>query len=382
MDNMLTNFSNINFLKGSDLSVFKDVNSKILNYFKDFGAKEVELPTLFNFEILLNLYGEDLRSRAFNINDPLTGEKILRPEFTVPMVIMHMNSKKKYEIYSYSGCVWRKQISSSSEKNEIPQVGIEIFHKKNSSMYDAKVFKLFFDIINFDSIELEIGDLGVLRSILDLIEISDYKKRILLKHIWRPKRFLNLIEKFSDNKLSLKSEKYLLDLKKLDQIKKSFDKGEKIFGLRTIDEIKERINLINEENYTLPINKKDKDLIIKVQSLSCKLDKAPCILESLFGKEKKFLESIDKLKERNEELINLKINIKDILFAVSHLRSGAEFYDGFTFGFFKKNDKNLPALAKGGRYDALTKIIRSGESLPSIGGMIRPDLYSDLVEKQ
>ncbi len=381
MDDMIKNFSNINFLEGSDLSIFKDVNSKIMKYFEDFGAKEVELPTLLNFEILLNLYGEDLRSRAFNINDPLTGEKILRPEFTVPMVIMHMNGKKKYNIYSYSGYVWRKQISSSSEKNEIPQVGIEIFHEKDSSKHDAKVFKLFFDIINFDCVEFEIGDLGVLRSILDLIEISDYKKRILLKHIWRPKRFLSLIEKFSDNKLGLKSEKYLLDLKKLDNINKSLDNGKTIFGLRSIDEIKERIDLINEENYTSPINHKDKELITKVQSLSCKLDKAPLMLENLFGIEKKFLESIEKLKERNEELKKLKINIKNILFAVSHLRSGAEFYDGFTFGFFKKNDKNLPALAKGGRYDALTKIIGNGERLPAIGGMIRPDLYSILRKK-
>ena len=382
MDDMLKKFSNYNFLQGSDLSSLKNVTSKIMKYFEDFGAKEVELPTLFNFEILLNLYGEDLRSRAFNINDPLTGEKILRPEFTVPMVMMHMSRKKKYGIYSYNGCVWRKQISSSSEKNEIPQVGIEIFHEENSAKYDAKVFKLFFDIINFDCVEFEIGDLGVLRSILDLIEISDYKKRILLKHIWRPKRFLSLIEKFSDTRLALKSERYLLDLKKLDQIKSSLDNGKSIFGLRTIDEIKERINLINEENYTLPINQKDKDLIIKVQSLSCKLDKAPFILEGLFGEEKKFLNSIDKLKERNEELKNLKININDILFAVSHLRSGAEFYDGFTFGFFKKNDKNLPAIAKGGRYDALTRIIGNGEGLPAIGGMIRPDLYSFLLEKQ
>ncbi|MDF1727553.1 MAG: ATP phosphoribosyltransferase regulatory subunit, partial [Sulfitobacter sp.] len=54
------------------------------------GAVLVEPPLLQPAATLLELYGEDIRARAYVTSDALRGEQMLRPDFTVPVVQMHM----------------------------------------------------------------------------------------------------------------------------------------------------------------------------------------------------------------------------------------------------------------------------------------------------
>jgi ATP phosphoribosyltransferase regulatory subunit len=55
-----------------------------------------------------------------------------------------------------------------------------------------------------------------------------------------------------------------------------------------------------------------------------------------------------------------------------------EYYDGFTFAFVGPAD--LPPVASGGRYDALTAVLGQGRSIPAVGGIIRPNLVAALKE--
>ena len=54
------------------------------------GAQLVDPPILQPADTLLDLYGEDIRGRAYTTRDPLAGELMLRPDFTVPVVQMHL----------------------------------------------------------------------------------------------------------------------------------------------------------------------------------------------------------------------------------------------------------------------------------------------------
>ena len=55
-----------------------------------------------------------------------------------------------------------------------------------------------------------------------------------------------------------------------------------------------------------------------------------------------------------------------------------EYYDGFVFGFHGPD--SMPAIASGGRYDALTAVLGLGRSIPAVGGVIRPGLVAQLSE--
>ena len=73
------------------------------------GAQVVKADVLQPAETLLDLYGEDIRGRAYLTADPLRGEMVLRPDFTVPVVQMHMESHADPARYTYAGKVFRKQ---------------------------------------------------------------------------------------------------------------------------------------------------------------------------------------------------------------------------------------------------------------------------------
>ena len=58
--------------------------------FEEAGAVVVDPPLLQPADLLLDLYGEDIRARAYVTSDGVRGEQMLRPDFTVPVVQMHM----------------------------------------------------------------------------------------------------------------------------------------------------------------------------------------------------------------------------------------------------------------------------------------------------
>ena len=54
-----------------------------------------------------------------------------------------------------------------------------------------------------------------------------------------------------------------------------------------------------------------------------------------------------------------------------------EYYEGFVFEITAPADSgkqsDLPPLAGGGRYDAMTQRLGAAQPIPAVGGMIRPE---------
>ena len=92
--------------------------------FRAAGAVPVEADILLPAETLLDLYGEDIRARAYVTSDPLRGEMMLRPDFTVPVVQAHMAHGADPARYCYLGEVFRKQDHRGPRANEYLQVGL------------------------------------------------------------------------------------------------------------------------------------------------------------------------------------------------------------------------------------------------------------------
>ena len=90
------------------------------------GAMRVEPAALQPADVLLDLYGEDIRARAFVTRDE-GAEMMLRPDFTVPIVRLHMDAGAEPARYVYCGPVWRRQEAGSERPREYLQAGLEIF---------------------------------------------------------------------------------------------------------------------------------------------------------------------------------------------------------------------------------------------------------------
>ncbi|MDZ7909203.1 MAG: ATP phosphoribosyltransferase regulatory subunit [Gemmobacter sp.] len=129
--------------------------------FRATGATAVEADILQPAETLLDLYGEDIRARAYVTQDPLRGEMMLRPDFTVPVVQAHMAGGADPARYCYMGEVFRKQDHIGPRASEYLQVGFEVFDR-DAPQADAEVFALFAGLLAPLGLQALTGDIGIL----------------------------------------------------------------------------------------------------------------------------------------------------------------------------------------------------------------------------
>ena len=90
--------------------------------------------------------------------------------------------------------------------------------------------------------------------------------------------------------------------------------------------------------------------------------------------------AVDRLAARLDALAARGIAPEALRFEASFGRTTLEYYDGFVFGALPRGRDDLPPIASGGRYDALTRVLGRGRGIPAVGGMIRPEALVALRE--
>lgn len=101
-----------------------------------FGTEPVDTPVIQPAEPFLDMAGEDLRRRIF-MTESETGESLcLRPEFTIPVCLSHIeNATGTPRRYSYLGEVFRQRRDGP---NEFYQAGIEDLGDPQTARADAR----------------------------------------------------------------------------------------------------------------------------------------------------------------------------------------------------------------------------------------------------
>ena len=140
--------------------------------FEAAGAVPVDPPILQPAETLLDLYGEDIRARAYVTSDAMRGEQMLRPDFTVPVVQMHMSDGAEPARYTYAGEVFRRQEHDPDRANEFMQVGFEIFDGSNPAAADAEVFALISQAVAPLNLRAVTGDIGILMAAVEGLQTT------------------------------------------------------------------------------------------------------------------------------------------------------------------------------------------------------------------
>ena len=262
------------------MTVQKDISLEAKNLaavLEATGAEVVELDFLQISNILLDLYGEDIRGRAFITNDPVYGEMMLRPDFTVPIVEQHMANSVSPARYTYCGKVFRRQEEFPDRPREFLQVGYEIFDGAKPEKADAEVFSLVNEALSGIPVRIATGDIGILMAAVRSLSTSETRKKALLRHIWRPNRFRTLLNQFSGFSSKLHSTQESEDYNEI------VDKFE-IIGSRNVQEIKERLQQIKLESETDPINSEEVKILDDILSLKDKCTEALRYLEKLSKK--------------------------------------------------------------------------------------------------
>lgn len=339
---------------------------RLLARFREAGAEEVEAAILQPAEELLDLYGEDIRARAFVTHDPLRGEMMLRPDFTVPVVRMHMEAGLDPARYAYAGTVFRRQETDPDRPVEYLQAGFELLGGTDAAEAEAEVFATLAGAVADLHLRAAMGDIGLLLAAVEGLSTTPARKSALRRHLWRPRRFRSLLDRYA-GRTPISAGRAAL-LASADPFAEA---GPEI-GLRTREEVEARLRTLREEAVAPALPAEEVERVDALLSLAAPAPEALGRLRALavpgLGS------ALDRLARRLEALDRRGVDVQGIEFEGSFGRTTLEYYDGFVFGLFASGRPDLPPVATGGRYDALTRVLGRGRAVPAVGGVIRPEI--------
>ena len=341
------------------------VGRRILEAFRAAGAVEVAPDILLPADTLLDLYGEDIRARAYLTTDPIRGEVVLRPDFTVPVVRMHMAGGAEPARYCYLGEVFRKQDHGDTRPdhprdNEYLQAGFELFSRDPDA--DAEVFALFHATLAPCRLAATMGDMQLLLDAVAGLPLSEPRRAMLAHHIWRPRRFERLLERFSAPETP---RRFAIN-------------GAPWTGLRTEAEMLSRIARLEAAAEGPPLPPEWRVRLHRLFSVAGPAPSALDELRVLADHLPAIAPAVERLAARLAALAARGIDPAQVRFDASHGRQTMEYYDGMTFSFTAEGRAGWPPVASGGRYDALTRVLGAGAAIPAVGGIIRPGLVAEL----
>ena len=344
---------------------------RLLDNFLARGAVRFDTEILQPAASLLDLYGEDIRSRAYVTEDAVHGELMLRPDFTVPLAKFHMEQGSATARYAYSGPVFRRQWPGSARAREYLQVGYEVFGGAGSAESDAEIYCAIDALLAPYGLLSATGDLSLLIAAVDGLNTSQDRRENLKRHIWRPARFRRLLEKYSQT--AGNSRDSAADSGELEtQIRRAGP----VIGLRGVNEIAERMRFKGRDALTRPLVPSELSAIEELLAVKGKAGEALPALRAIARRLTGVDAALDRMETRLDALAQRGVKAEQLWFEASYGRTSLEYYDGFVFGFYRRGQEDLVAL--GGRYDQLVAALGGERTCPAVGGVVRPELTANL----
>ena len=340
------------------------------------GAVAVDAPILLEAGPLLDLYGEDIRARAFITQDPTAGEMMLRPDFTLPVLRAHLAQGGAAGRYCYTGPVFRRQEADPGRAREYLQVGYEVFGGDDPARDDADVFARVRDALAPWRPVPATGDLNLILTAIDGLGTTARRRAALRRHVPRPARFRRLMDRFTGRAAPDAGRAALLARVRADGPGAVVRGAGPEIGLRGPGEVEARLAALAEDAAEPPLPAAEAEVLDRLLSWEGRMAEAPSPLRDLAVDLPALGPAIDRLEARMDAMAARGIDPAALPFAPARGRSAMEYYDGFTFTLSSGRRADRPPLATGGRYDALSAAL-GGATVPAVGAVMRPGLLED-----
>lgn len=359
---------------GSRLERIEETVGAILDVLGAGQAVRVDPAALQPADVLLDLYGEDIRARAFVTRDA-GAEMMLRPDFTVPVTRLHMASGRSAARYVYCGAVWRRQEAGSGRPREYLQAGLEVFGDVGPNVEaDADLLARVSAALEGAPVRLVTGDIGLIIAAVDALDTSEERKAALRRHVWRPRKFQALLAQFGPESGALAAVRAeLMAAAAEGRIAEAITAGGQAIGLRLPDEVARRVTRLAQEAATPPLTADAVGRLDAILSLRCSCAEAVVTLRRIVPSAGPLEPALARLEARIDAMAARGLDPAAIGFEANFGRTTLEYYDGFVFGAIAEGRPDLPPIASGGRYDALTRALGQGAGTAAVGGMIRPE---------
>ncbi len=178
-------------------------------YLEEVGARRIVLPMIQPADPFLDMAGEDLRRRIF-LTESETGEALcLRPEFTIPVCLSHLEDRPPEPIrYGVCGEVFRQRRDGESE---FFQAGIEDLGDPDRIAADSRALAdaagLVARLRGSDAgLHATLGDQAVFAAILDALGLPQGWQMRLLRAFGQPEALANALNVLSGRQAPVVTE--------------------------------------------------------------------------------------------------------------------------------------------------------------------------------
>jgi ATP phosphoribosyltransferase regulatory subunit len=362
----------------------------------DFVAPAVIQPA----DVFLDVIGESLRARTYVFNDPDGTELCLRPDLTVPTCRLHIARNANAATpakYCYNGPAFRYQPQNASAEHprEFRQAGIERFGDTNREAAEADTIALIVKALETAGLKnwsLQIGDLGLFRSVLDAVQIPSRWQKRLSDAFWRPEAFRAELQRLTtspgaaakalpadftaaltpgDKFAAALAINSYLDWHHID-----------VIGTRTVEEMAERLADVAGDLAAKPLDAASAALIesyVKVKGPALKAGEA--IAKLLSGSKGGTGAALDAYDRRLALLAIAGIALDRVTFSAEFGRN-LEYYTGLVFEVRVPELDAASPIAGGGRYDGLMRAAGASVDVPAVGGAIHTERLLSVLTRR
>lgn len=371
----------------------------LMTVFTKAGHEAVAPAIIQPANVFLDVIGESVRARTYVFTDPDGAELCLRPDLTVPACRLHIARNVDPATpakYCYNGPAFRFQPQGADEAHprEFRQAGIERFGDKQPERAEAETIALMLKALEAAGLKswtLQIGDLGLLRSVLNAVQMPERWQKRLSDAFWRPEAFRaelqRLITAPGAAAKAIPAE-LMATLNPGDIAQTSNDiqayldaKGVEIIGTRTVDEMAEHLLDVAADISAAPLDAKSAALIESyVRVKDDALTAGQTIGKLLAGTRGGTGAALDAYDRRLALLANAGIPFERVQFSAEFGRN-LEYYTGLVFEVQAPGlDADSP-VAGGGRYDGLMRAAGAIVDVPAVGGAIHTERLLSVLNR-
>ncbi|MDP9835368.1 ATP phosphoribosyltransferase regulatory subunit [Neorhizobium huautlense] len=358
-----------------------EFSGTLLDEFAARGTARIDTPVIQPAAPFLDMAGEDLRRRIF-LTESETGESLcLRPEFTIPVCLRHIeNATGTPRRYGYLGEVFRQRREGD---NEFYQAGIEDLGETAVATADARAVndaaQILANLIPGRKLDVTLGDQAVFEAVVKALGLpGGWQKRLiqsfgnnahlrqLLMTLASPQAPSGLSPELSA--LLAKDDAALIA--HIDQTMQ--DTGYSTNASRSPREIAARL----KEKQSLTQTRLDGSalaLLTEFLSLEMPLSQAPVALAGFADAAGLALGSaIVTFEARASAMEELGMDLDKVTYRAAFGRP-LDYYTGLVFEVSRDN----AVLAGGGRFDRLMTLLGANEDIPAVGF----SLWLDRIEQ-
>ena len=352
------------------------------------GTLHVDTSVIQPAEPFLDMAGEDLRRRIF-LTESETGKSLcLRPEFTIPVCLRHIETATGTpQRYSYLGQVFRQRREGP---NEFYQAGIEDLGDTNVAQADARAIgdalAALTAVLPDQALTLTLGDQSVFEAVVKALGLPSGWQKRLIHAFGNPVMLDALLQRLANPPappvLDMKIASLLAsgdDAALIAHFDETMQEtGYSTNASRTPAEIarrlKEKLALANTR-----LDAKSLAVLQEFLALSVPMSDAPSALAGFADAAGIRIDTaLKQFDARVAALQNAGADLAGMTYRAAFGRP-LDYYTGLVFEVTAAGQKDV--LAGGGRFDRLMTLLGAKDHIPAVGFALWLDRISNLRAK-